>query len=202
MNAIPVQTRPRRLPHPVRRELAAWQRAALGLFALSLAVNLALYGLYIKTQEHLEKETALLQAQLTQARAVRDQAVTALGELTNQVTREREARAAQAEAYAAIGTYRYVGECKLTAYCCEAYEHICGTGDGLTAAGLPVAPGIVAVDPEVIPLGSVVVIDGQRYLAADTGGAVKGLHIDIAVETHQQADAFGVQEAVVWVVDQ
>ena len=76
------------------------------------------------------------------------------------------------------------------------------TGDGLTATGIPVTPGIVAVDPEVIPLGSTVVIDGQRYLAADTGGMVKGLHVDIAVPTHEEAVAFGSQAAEVWIIPQ
>ena len=108
----------------------------------------------------------------------------------------------KARAYEAMGTYTYIGSCKVTAYCCEPYEHICGTGDGLTATGIPVTPGIVAVDPEVIPLGSTVVIDGQRYLAADTGGMVKGLHVDIAVPTHEEAVAFGSQAAEVWIIPQ
>ena len=87
-----------------------------------------------------------------------------------------------------------------TYYCCEPYEHICGTGTGLTATGIPVAPGMVAVDPDIIPLGSTVIIDGQEYLAADTGGAIKGNRIDIAVETHQEALDLGVRTAEVWIV--
>ena len=93
-----------------------------------------------------------------------------------------------------------MGECKVTAYCCETREHICGTGDGLTATGIPVTPGVVAVDPEVIPLGSTVIIDGQAYLAADTGAAVKGNHVDIALATHAEAEEFGGRTADVWVV--
>ena len=58
------------------------------------------------------------------------------------------------------------------------------------------------MDPEVIPLGSTVIIDGQAYLAADTGGAVKGLHVDVAMETHQEADAFGVRWADVWIMEE
>ena len=74
----------------------------------------------------------------------------------------------------------------------------CGTGNGITASGLPVAPGMVAVDPDVIPLGSTVIINGVEYLAADTG--VNGQHIDIAVPTHSQADELGTYAADVWVV--
>lgn len=104
--------------------------------------------------------------------------------------------------YEVVSTYTYLGFCEITAYCCEPYEHICGTGDGLTSTGLPVEPGIAAVDPEIIPIGSTVVIDGQRYLAADTGSLVKGLHVDVAVSTHAEAEAFGEQLAEVWVVPQ
>ena len=50
----------------------------------------------------------------------------------------------------------------------------------------------------MIPLGSTVVIDGQRYLAADTG--VTGNHVDLCVLDHQEADVFGVRTADVWVV--
>ncbi|MFR1857426.1 3D domain-containing protein [[Clostridium] innocuum] len=37
----------------------------------------------------------------------------------------------------------------------------------------------MAVDPDVIPLGSKVLIDGHVYVAEDVGGAVKGNVIDI-----------------------
>ncbi|MFR5613204.1 MAG: 3D domain-containing protein [[Clostridium] innocuum] len=37
----------------------------------------------------------------------------------------------------------------------------------------------IAVDPDVIPLGSKVLIDGHVYVAEDVGGAVKGNVIDI-----------------------
>ena len=94
----------------------------------------------------------------------------------------------------------YLGTFVATYYCCERYPHICGTGDGLTATGAVVEPGIVAVDPAVIPLGSVVVIDGEEYLAADTGGLIRGQRVDIAVPTHAEALALGVREVEVWVM--
>ena len=92
----------------------------------------------------------------------------------------------------------YLGTFVATYYCCERYPHICGTGDGLTATGVAVEPGIVAVDPKVIPLGSTVAIDGEEYLAADTGGLIKGQRVDIAVPTHAEALALGVREVEVW----
>ena len=92
----------------------------------------------------------------------------------------------------------YLGTFVATHYCCEAYPHICGSGDSLTATGVPVAPGVVAVDPAVIPLGSTVLIDGQEYLAADTGGAIRGNRVDIAVPTHAEALELGVKTVEVW----
>ena len=71
----------------------------------------------------------------------------------------------------------YLGEFSCTAYCSEQYDHICGTGDGITASGAPVQAGVtVAADPDILPLGS-----------ADTGSAVKGKALDVAVDTHSEA---------------
>ena len=93
----------------------------------------------------------------------------------------------------------YVGEFTVTAYCPCA--ECCGHwADGLTATGIPASGGIVAVDPAVIPLGSTVIIDGQQYLAADTGSGVDGMHIDICTNSHQEAEAFGKRTAAVWVI--
>ncbi len=51
---------------------------------------------------------------------------------------------------------------------------------GRTATGVLVTYGIVAVDPNVIPLGTRMFIPGYGYaVAADTGGAVKGYIIDL-----------------------
>ena len=83
-------------------------------------------------------------------------------------------------------------------YYCPCAE-CCGQwADGLTATGIPAGPGIVAVDESVIPLGSTVVIDGQKYLAADTG--VTGHKVDIATLDHQSALDYGVKNADVWII--
>ena len=178
-----------------RRDLASWQKAALGLVALSTAINVAQYIAILSRDEAIED----LETRYHAVRAIEEDAVAAYGELAARVDADLEARQAQAEAYEAIGAYEYIGECTVTYYCCEPYAHVCGDGDGLTATGLPVTPGVVAVDPEVIPLGSTVIIDGQAYLAADTGGAVGGNHVDICVATHQEAEDLGVTTAEVWV---
>ena len=62
---------------------------------------------------------------------------------------------------------------------------------GTTATGLPVGPGIVAVDPTVIPLGTRMRIPGYGDgVAADTGGGVKGARIDVWMASCSAASAF------------
>ena len=63
---------------------------------------------------------------------------------------------------------------------------------GRTASGLPVGPGIVAVDPSVIPLGTRMTIPGYgEGVAADTGSAVVGNTIDLWFPTVADALAWG-----------
>ena len=63
---------------------------------------------------------------------------------------------------------------------------------GTTASGLPTGPGIVAVDPSVIPLGTRMSIPGYGIgVAADTGGAVQGSTIDLWFPTTADALAWG-----------
>lgn len=60
---------------------------------------------------------------------------------------------------------------------------------GHTATGAVVTYGIVAVDPNVIPLGTKMYIPGYGYaVAADTGGAVKGYVIDLGYPDGVQVD--------------
>ena len=96
----------------------------------------------------------------------------------------------------------YLGNYKLTHYCNEFYEHICGYGDGLTATGTNVTPGrTIAVDPNVIPYGSEVYIEGYGWrIAEDCGGSVKGNHIDISVNTHSEAMDMGIKYGGVWIL--
>jgi 3D (Asp-Asp-Asp) domain-containing protein len=63
---------------------------------------------------------------------------------------------------------------------------------GHTATGLPVGPGVVAVDPSVIPLGTRLTIPGYgEGVAADTGSAVQGYTIDLWFPTLAEALAWG-----------
>lgn len=100
-----------------------------------------------------------------------------------------------------------LGTFELTAYC--ACSECCGKSIwdpayGVTASGTTVQEGrTIAVDPTVIPLGSVIYIQNgtacARYVAEDTGGMIKGNRIDIYFDSHEDAVEFGVQEAEVWI---
>ena len=73
-----------------------------------------------------------------------------------------------------------------------------------TATGTKPGPGTFAVDPNVIPYGSEVIIlypDGtvERGRAEDTGGAIKNYRIDVFRYTYDSAIKFGMKDAtVIW----
>lgn len=96
-----------------------------------------------------------------------------------------------------------LGEFKITYYC--ACEACCGEwaknrpkdSEGKpivkTASGATAEAGkTIAVDPDVIPYGTEVIINGHTYTAQDCGGAIKGNRIDIYCDSHAEALEGGV----------
>ena len=90
-----------------------------------------------------------------------------------------------------------LGEFMVTAYCpcpecCGIWsdQHPDRIGTGYiqrTISGtIPKAGHTVGVDPDVIPLGTHIVIDGQEYVAEDAG-ASKGKVVEIYFDTHEEA---------------
>ena len=78
-----------------------------------------------------------------------------------------------------------------------AYAHA-----GLTASGVPTRRGLVAADPEVLPIGTRILVRDAgiysgEYLVADTGSAIDGYEIDIWMERRAEALRFGRRP--VWV---
>lgn len=103
----------------------------------------------------------------------------------------------------------YLGECMITHYCscpicCDQYGEnrpVDEYGNEIvyTASGAIAEAGkTIAVDPEVIPLGSTVYIDGKEYVAEDVGGAIKGNRIDIYSSSHDEALNLGVKYSSVY----
>lgn len=77
-----------------------------------------------------------------------------------------------------------------------AYTPNCAGCSGISAVGLNLRANpnmkVIAVDPNVIPLGKKVWVEGYgNAVAADTGGAIKGNKIDVLVPTTSKAKSWG-----------
>jgi 3D (Asp-Asp-Asp) domain-containing protein len=104
----------------------------------------------------------------------------------------------------APSNYKEVLDITATAYAPGAHDND-QWGDK-TFLGTQIRPGVVAVDPNVIPLGSKVYIQypsghGEYAVAEDTGGAIKGNRIDIAKTSVAKAQDFGMKDVKVFVVE-
>jgi len=63
------------------------------------------------------------------------------------------------------------------------YDQNCSGCNETTATGMKTGFGVVAVDPNVIPLGSKVFVPGYGVaVAGDTGGSIKGNRIDLGFD--------------------
>ncbi len=106
----------------------------------------------------------------------------------------------------------YIGNFRLTAYCpcskcCgkwgknrptdEAGNDIVYTASGAIAQ----ANKTVAVDTDIIPYGTILLIDGEEYTAQDTGSKVKGQVIDIYFENHEDAENYGCKYQEIYAVE-
>lgn len=94
-----------------------------------------------------------------------------------------------------------IGQFDLSFYCpcekCVGKKKIVITASGTK----PKANYTIAVDTRIIPLGSILYIEGFGYFVAqDTGGAIKGNRIDIFVDSHQQALKLGRKKANVYLL--
>lgn len=97
----------------------------------------------------------------------------------------------------------YAGKFQCTAYCTEKYQHICGEGHGITASGQPIQADVTAAaDQALLPYGTVLYIEdvGVRVVQ-DKGAGVQGYHLDVAVDTHENALTWsGYGEHRVWII--
>lgn len=90
-------------------------------------------------------------------------------------------------------------EVEATAY---SYKEAGLTPYTATGIDLRINPKVIAVDPRVIPLGSMVHVHGYGvYLAADTGGAIKGNKIDVHMNDVASALQFGRRRVKVTILN-
>lgn len=79
----------------------------------------------------------------------------------------------------------------------------------LTASGTTARVGAIAVDPDVIPMGTKMLItsaDGKSWVygvavAEDTGGSIKGNKVDLYFNTRAECMQFGIKKAKVYILE-
>ncbi len=95
-----------------------------------------------------------------------------------------------------IPSYLYTIPVIATAY--TRYDEGCGE---YTYRGSYLRRGLVAVDPNIIPLGTRLYVPGYGdALADDIGGAIQGNRIDLAMDTLDEAFDYGRREVTVYVL--
>jgi 3D (Asp-Asp-Asp) domain-containing protein len=87
-----------------------------------------------------------------------------------------------------------------------AYTASCKGCSGVTATGINLIKNpntkVISVDPNVIPLGSKVYVEGYgEAIAGDTGGAIKGKRIDVFIANKQDAINFGRKQVKVTILN-
>ena len=83
------------------------------------------------------------------------------------------------------------GRYKVTAYC--ACVKCCGKTNGITASGTKATANRTIAAPSSFAFGTQVVINGQTYTVEDRGGAIQGNRIDVYMNSHSEALAWGVR---------
>lgn len=95
--------------------------------------------------------------------------------------------------------YRQVLSMTATAYA-PGYADNGHWGDK-TYIGTLVRQGVVAVDPQVIPMGTKLWVEGYGYATAeDQGSAIKGNRIDLAYNDFKTASDYGIKDVKVYVL--
>ena len=96
---------------------------------------------------------------------------------------------------------KYLGQFKATFYTDDIQS--CGTANGITSTGTHVSDMTVAVDPEVIPMGSFIYIEGIGFRhAEDTGGAIDGKILDVYVDSRKEALELGIKQTKVYLIEE
>lgn len=114
------------------------------------------------------------------------------------------------EAWGKTFTYSKTINVKASAYSASASEN--GKWGAVDYFGNPLKLGTIAVDPNVIPMGTKVLVTGHNHdglpdqafvaTATDQGGAIKGNRIDIFIPgSAANAKSFGFQDVTLYVLN-
>ena len=152
----------------------------------------------IAAKEKAEKEAA---EKAAAEKAAKEQAAREA-----QAAAEKEAaEQAAAEAAAQAATTQPVGQTFImesTAYSSDPADALGGGTVTATGQNLLTNPMAVAVDPNVIPLGTRLYVEGYgEAIASDTGGAIKGNIVDVHFSTYEQCIQWGRRQVKVTILE-
>ena len=161
----------------------------VGLFSSFSNANILMFNQVLKEQQLnlKEQQLSLKEQQLS----LKEQQLS-LKEQQDKLKKEEKEQEAKKQEEVKKG---WTHEFHVTAYC-GCYS--CSEGYGTqTSTGVTAEAGrTIAVDPDVVPYGSKVQINGHTYVAEDCGGAINGYDIDIYMDEHSSTDRFGSQYIV------
>lgn len=153
----------------------------------------------IAAKEKAEKEAA---EKAAAEKAAAEKAAKEQAAREAQAAAEKEA-AEQAAAQAA--TTQPVGQTFImesTAYSSDPADTLGGGTVTATGQNLLTNPMAVAVDPNVIPLGTRLYVEGYgEAIASDTGGAIKGNIVDVHFSTYEQCIQWGRRQVKVTILE-
>lgn len=139
----------------------------------------------------LSYDLALTESQVTISSTIEESI-----ETTTEIELDTTTTEAVTETTTKNNNSNYIGRFWCTSYCscsecCGHYAYNRPTDENgneivVGASGMELIPGYsVAVDPSIIPYGTIIVIDGQEYVAADTG--ISGYRLDFYCSSHEEA---------------
>lgn len=155
--------------------------------------------LYAAGEDHSFSNRAKLakEAGIVEYRGTASQNLTLLGALRGQAPKVKEAAKVEKTEKKAEGQSLTVTATAYTAYC-NGCSGVTYTGQDLRSDP---NQKVIAVDPNVIPLGSKVYVEGYgEAIAGDIGGAIKGNKIDVFIPSQAEAEAYGVRTVQVTIL--
>lgn len=141
------------------------------------------------------KEQAIKEAKEKAEREAREKAER---EAREKAEREAAEKAAKASSQQPSGQTFYM---ESTAYSSDPADALGGGTVTATGQNLLTNPMAVAVDPNVIPLGTRLYVEGYgEAIASDTGGAIKGNIVDVHFPTYEQCVQWGRRQVKVTIL--
>lgn len=147
------------------------------------------------------KEQAIKEAKEKAEREAREKAAR---EQAEREAAEQAAAAAEQEAKEQAESQQPTGQTFImesTAYSSDPADTLGGGTVTATGQNLLTNPMAVAVDPNVIPLGTRLYVEGYgEAIASDTGGAIKGNIVDVHFPTYEQCVQWGRRQVKVTIL--